>query len=48
MIDKSRRGNYSARIGSGGSEISAKGINGNIRLTPIGGSTSQAADSRGN
>jgi DUF4097 and DUF4098 domain-containing protein YvlB len=48
MIDKSRHGNYSARIGSGGSEISAKGINGNIRLTPIGGSTSQAADSRGN
>ena len=33
MIDKSRHGNYSARIGSGGSEISAKGINGNIRLT---------------
>ena len=34
VIDKSRHGNYSARIGSGGSEISAKGINGNIRLTP--------------
>ena len=33
LIDKSRHGNYSARIGSGGSEISAKGINGNIRLT---------------
>ena len=33
-IDKSRHGNYSARIGSGGAEISAKGINGNIRLTP--------------
>ena len=32
-IDKSRRGSYSARIGSGGSAISAKGINGNIRLT---------------
>ena len=32
-IDKSRHGNYSARIGSGGVGISAKGINGNIRFT---------------
>jgi hypothetical protein len=32
-IDKSSHGNYSARIGSGGSSISAKGVNGNIRLT---------------
>lgn len=32
-IDKSKHGNYSGRIGSGGSLISAKGINGNIRLT---------------
>jgi DUF4097 and DUF4098 domain-containing protein YvlB len=32
-IDKSRHGSYSARIGSGGSAISAHGINGNIRLT---------------
>ena len=32
-IDKHKRGNYSARIGSGGSGITAKGINGNIRLT---------------
>lgn len=32
-IDKSKRGNYWARIGSGGSGITAKGINGNIRLT---------------
>lgn len=32
-IDKSRRGRYSARIGNGGSSISAKGINGNLRLT---------------
>jgi DUF4097 and DUF4098 domain-containing protein YvlB len=46
-IDKSKHGNYSARIGSGGAEISAKGINGNIRLTPTGGSTSQA-EARGN
>ncbi len=34
-IDKSRRGSYSARIGSGGSAITAKGINGNIRLTGV-------------
>jgi hypothetical protein len=32
-IDKSRHGNYWARIGNGGIGISAKGINGNIRLT---------------
>ncbi len=32
-IDKSKRGSYSARIGSGGNGITAKGINGNIRLT---------------
>jgi DUF4097 and DUF4098 domain-containing protein YvlB len=31
-IDKSKRGHYSARIGSGGTGITAKGINGNIRL----------------
>jgi hypothetical protein len=32
-IDKSKHGNYSGTIGSGGSPITAKGINGNIRLT---------------
>jgi len=32
-IDKNEHGSYSARIGSGGSEITAKGINGNIRFT---------------
>ena len=32
-IDKSKRGNYWARIGNGGAGITAKGINGNIRLT---------------
>lgn len=32
-IDKSSHGNYSARIGTGGNTINAKGINGNIRLT---------------
>jgi DUF4097 and DUF4098 domain-containing protein YvlB len=31
-IDKSKRGNYWARIGNGGAGITAKGINGNIRL----------------
>ena len=32
VVDKSRRGNYSAQIGRGGNSISASGINGNIRL----------------
>lgn len=32
-IDRGRHGSYWARIGSGGSGITAKGINGNIRLT---------------
>lgn len=32
-IDKSKHGAYWGRIGSGGSGITAKGINGNIRLT---------------
>ena len=32
-VDEPKRGYYSARIGSGGSPITAKGINGNIRLT---------------
>lgn len=32
-IEKSKRGKYSARIGSGGTAITAKGINGNIRFT---------------
>jgi len=33
MIDRNKRGNFSGRIGNGGALISAKGINGNIRLT---------------
>lgn len=37
-----KHGNYSARIGSGGSGITAKGINGNIRLTRNG--TAAAAE----
>jgi len=32
-IDKQKRGNYWARIGTGGAGITAKGINGNIRFT---------------
>ena len=32
-IDEPKHGYYSAKIGSGGSPITAKGINGNIRLT---------------
>lgn len=32
-VDKSSHGNYGARIGTGGNSITAKGINGNIRLT---------------
>jgi hypothetical protein len=35
VIDKSSRGNYTAKIGAGGNSISASGINGNIRLTRI-------------
>jgi len=42
-VDKSERGNYTARIGNGGSAISAKGINGNIRLTRAGGEVAPAA-----
>lgn len=32
VVDKSKRGTYSALIGTGGNSISASGINGNIRL----------------
>jgi hypothetical protein len=34
-VDKSSHGSYSAQIGSGGTSISASGINGNIRLTRL-------------
>lgn len=36
VVDKSKRGNYSAQIGRGGNSISANGINGNIRLKQLG------------
>jgi hypothetical protein len=38
VIDRTSRGNYTARIGAGGSSISASGINGNIRIVRMGGS----------
>lgn len=41
VVDKTRHGSYTARIGKGGNSISASGINGNIRLTRMGGSTDQ-------
>ena len=37
VIDKTSRGNYTAKIGAGGNSISASGINGNIRLTRMAG-----------
>lgn len=33
VLDEARHGNYTARVGTGGGEISAKGINGNIVLS---------------
>lgn len=33
VVDKTQHGRYTAQVGSGGSSISASGINGNIRLT---------------
>lgn len=33
VLEKAKHGSYSARVGSGGSSITANGINGNIRLT---------------
>jgi len=42
-IDKNEHGKYSARIGTGGSAINAKGINGNIRLTRTGASAEATA-----
>ena len=42
VVDKTRHGRYTARIGNGGNSISASGINGNIRLTRMSGSSDQA------
>lgn len=41
-VDKAKHGRYYARIGNGGSQITAKGINGNIRLTRSGAPTEVA------
>jgi hypothetical protein len=35
VVDKSKRGSYTALIGRGGTSISAHGINGNIRLSQL-------------
>jgi hypothetical protein len=43
-IDKGRHGSYWARIGNGGSAITAKGINGNIRLTGVTDAPAEAAE----
>lgn len=45
-VDEPKHGYYSARIGNGGSPITAKGINGNIRLTKA--VAPKAADAAGN
>lgn len=47
-IDKQKRRSYTARIGSGGAGITAKGINGNIRFTraAVDGSPAAAAASQ--
>ncbi|HKO97154.1 MAG TPA: hypothetical protein VJU86_09185 [Pyrinomonadaceae bacterium] len=36
VVDRTSHGNYTAKIGAGGTSISASGINGNIRLVRIG------------
>jgi hypothetical protein len=42
-IDKEKRGSYWARIGTGGAGITAKGINGNIRITRVAAAETAAA-----
>lgn len=37
VLEKAKHGNYVAHVGSGGNSISAHGINGNIRLSRVGG-----------
>ncbi len=46
VVDKSRHGHYTAQIGSGGHAISARGINGNIRLTRMRPVATGAAEAR--
>jgi hypothetical protein len=45
IVEKDRGGRYSARIGNGGNAITAKGINGNIRLTRGSATTATTVDS---
>jgi hypothetical protein len=44
QIDKEKRGKYWARIGTGGAGITAKGINGNIRITRAAAETAVGQD----
>jgi hypothetical protein len=46
-IDRSKRGSFWGRIGNGGNGITAKGINGNIRLT-LGSATAETASAKEN
>lgn len=46
IVDRTRRGHYTAQIGSGGNAISAHGINGNIRLTRMTGVATEAAEEK--
>jgi len=41
-INKTSHGSFSAEIGTGGSSISANGVNGNIRLTRMNASNSES------
>lgn len=43
-IEKEKGGRYSARIGTGGNAITARGINGNIRLTRASATTATTVD----
>lgn len=46
IVDRTKRGHYTAQIGSGGNAISARGINGNIRLTRMTAVATGAAEAR--
>jgi hypothetical protein len=43
VVNKNSHGSYSAQIGNGGRSISANGINGNIRLSRMGGGSASAS-----
>ena len=46
VLEEARHGNYHARIGSGGTSISANGINGNIRLSRAMSASVQATETK--